>query len=76
MLQDYIKGNIDFLLKYESKLDESFPIDQFPIEGFHSSHRRDRDKNEGDILLYVRENIPSKPVSFKNGDTNNEHFFI
>ena len=31
-----------------------------------SSYRRDRDENGGDILLYVRQDMPSKLVSFNN----------
>ena len=43
----------------ETKLDESFPIGQF---FFHL----DRDRNGGDILFYIREHIPSKPLSIEN----------
>ena len=76
MLKDCIKGNIDILLISETKLGECFPIGQFQIEDFSTPYRKDRDKNGGGILLYVREDIPSKLVSFKNDDTNIEHFFI
>ena len=76
MLKDCIKGNIDILLISETKLGECFPIGQFQIEDFSTLYRKDRDKNGGGILLYVREDIPSKLVSFKNDDTNIEHFFI
>ena len=60
----------------ETKLDESFPIGQFQIEGFSTPYRGDRDKNGGDILLYIREDIPFKLLSFKNDGTNIKHFFI
>ena len=60
----------------ETKLDESFPIAQFKIEGFITPHRRNIDKNGGCVLLYVKVGIPSKLVSLKSDDTNLEHFFI
>ena len=44
----------------ETKLDESFPIGHFFINGFSIPFRLDRDRNGGGILLYIRENIPSK----------------
>ena len=65
---------MDILLISETKLDKSFPIGQFQI-GFSIPYRRDRDKKGGGILLYVREDILSNLVSFKNDDTNIEHFF-
>ena len=60
----------------ETKLDKSFSIGQFQIEGFSTPYRRDRDKNGSDILLHVREDIPFKLLSFKNDGTKIKHFFI
>ena len=36
----------------------------------------DRNTNGGGIALYVREDIPSKQISFKNDDEDMEHFFV
>ena len=58
----------------ETKLDESFPISQFFINGFSSPHRLDRNCNGGGTLLYVREDIPSKPLSIERDLT--EAFFV
>ena len=44
----------------ELKLDDSFPLGQFLIDGFHMSFRFDRNENGGGILLYVREDIAAK----------------
>ena len=41
----------------ETNLDEIFPIGQFLINGFSGPFRLDGDRNDGGILLYVRENI-------------------
>ena len=60
---------MQILLIYETKLDESFPIHQFQIQGFSTPYRRDRDKNGCGILLCVREDITFKLVSRKNDYT-------
>ena len=76
MSKDCIIGNVDILLTSETKLDKPFPAGQYQIESFSTTYRRGRDKNRDGILLYVREDIPSKLASLKNDDTNIEHFFI
>ena len=60
LLSEQVKGYIDVLVVSETKLDDSFPEGQFLIEGFHSSFRFDRNRNGGEITLYVREDIPAK----------------
>ena len=60
LLVDIIKNNIDILLISETKLDESFPSSAFCIPGFSLPYRRDRSINGGGILIYVRNDIPSK----------------
>ena len=54
LLTYQIKDNIDILMITEIKLDESFSIQQFFINGFSGSFRLDRDRNGGGILLYIR----------------------
>ena len=44
----------------ETKTDESFPPSQFIIPGFTSPYHFDRTKDGGWILVYIREDIPSK----------------
>ena len=58
----------------ETKLDESFPTSQFFMDSFISPHRLDRNCNGGGILLYIREDIPSKLLSIE-GDLM-EAFFV
>ena len=53
-----IKGNVDVLVISETKLDESFPEGQFKIPGF--AHRNEFG---GGIMVFVREDIPSKLIS-------------
>ena len=68
-----VKGYIDILMISETKLDESFPIGQFLIDGYSVPFRLDRNENGGGILLYVRDDIPSKLLSM---NSNIEGFFV
>ena len=58
-LSTQAKGNIDVLMVSETKIDGSFPVDNFVIDGFSTPYRLDRGSNGGGIMLYVREDIPS-----------------
>ena len=53
-----IPGNIDIMVISETKIDDSFPNSQFKIEGFGTPFRKDRTENGGDVIIYVREDIP------------------
>ena len=43
-----------------TKIDMSFPTSQFVIQGFAAPFRLDRTNTGGGILIYVRDDIPSK----------------
>ena len=68
-----VKGYIDILMISETKLDESFPIGPFLIDGYSVPFRLNRNENGGGILLYVRDDIPSKLLSM---NSNIEGFFV
>ena len=55
-----IQGKLDILVITETKLDSSFPKSQFLIEGYSEPYRQDRNRQGGGVLIYVREDIPSK----------------
>ena len=59
-LKEQIQDNTDILMISETKIDASFPIGQFLLNGCSTPFRLDRNAHGGGILLYVRENIPSK----------------
>ena len=61
-----ITGSIDILMISETRLDKSFPIGQFIIEGFGVFYRADQNVNGAEIMLFVREDIPSKLLSVEN----------
>ena len=50
----------------ETKLDNSFPVGQFLIDGYGPPIRLDRDIHGGGLMLFVREDIPCKLLSFEN----------
>ena len=43
----------------ETKIDDSFLIANFLIDGFGTPFWSERDPNGGGIMLHVRENIPA-----------------
>ena len=59
----------------ETKLDNSFPNNEFLIPGFTDPYRLDRDSHSGGLLLYVRNDIPSKEIPNCNLSTPSEGFF-
>ena len=60
LLSEQVRGNVDFLMVSETKIDDSFPIGNFLVHGFSSPYRLDRDSKGGygGIMLYIREDIP------------------
>ena len=63
LLLEQIKGNVDVLMISETKIDDSFPVGQFLIEGFCTPYRLDRNSKGGGILLYVMKDIPSNLIT-------------
>ena len=61
-LKVLVQRKFDVLVITETKLDSSFPKGQFLIEGFSVPYRLDRNRHGGGILIYVREDIPSKEL--------------
>ena len=58
-------GNVDIMMISETKLDNTFPNGQFLIDGFNEPIRTDKNKNGGGILLFIKEDIPTKVLSFE-----------
>ena len=62
MLADLVRGNVDVLFICETKIDQTFPSSQFVIPGFTTPYRLDRTGSGGGIILYIREDIPSRRI--------------
>ena len=59
-LTQKITGNVDNLTLSQTKLDSSFPEGQFLIPGYSAPYRIDRTCHGRALMLFVREDIPSK----------------
>ena len=68
LLADMIKDRLDILLISETKLDGTFPKPQFFLQGYSEPHRLDRTANGGGLLLYLRSDIPAKPLPLVSGN--------
>lgn len=74
MLASQVKGNADVVMISETKLDDTFPVDQFVPESFSIPFIIYRNKNRSSILLFVREDVPARLISIEK--TLAESFFI
>ena len=59
---DITANNVDVFLISETKIDDSFPNAQFHKHEYSNPNRRDRTADGGGLLLYINQNIPSKPL--------------
>ena len=62
-LKCLISKNIDILIIAETKIDETFPTNQFLIDGYMPPLRADRNRHGGGLLIYIKEGVPAKEVS-------------
>ena len=54
---------IDLLVFTETKLDDTFLTSQFLVIGFSVPYRLDRNRNGGGIMIFIRDNIPSRVLT-------------
>ena len=59
-LKDIVMQHIDILVLTETKFDNTLPTAQFLVNGFSEPYRLDRKRNRGRVMIYIREDIPSK----------------
>ena len=70
-----LRGKVDILVITETKLDSTFPTSQFLI-GYSEPYCFDRNSNGGGVLIYVREDIPSKPLTDHKLPNDIEGIFV
>ena len=75
-LKKLIQCNIDIFIITETKIDESFPTQQFEIEGYSTPYRLDRNANGGGILIFVREDIPCRELKVNLSQAPIEGIFL
>ena len=54
----------------ETKLDASFSISQFTLQGLKKPYRLDVNSNSGGLLTYINENIPYRELKSYSTATN------
>ena len=59
-LKVLISVMFDLLIITEANLDGTYPISQFHVNGYSMPDRLDRNRNVRGVIIYVREDIPSK----------------
>ena len=75
-LSEIIGKNLDILTIQETKLDSSFPSHQLTLTGYSEPYRIDRNREGGGVLVYVREDIPSKQLTKHSFSKNVEGLFL
>ena len=75
-LVSFINNNLDILMISKTKIDDTFSDSQFLIKGFSVPYRLDHTAKEGGILIYIREDIPSKLIKDVTFDKPFEGFLI
>ena len=75
-LSEVIGQNLDILTIQETKLDPSFPSEQLMLTGYSASYRLDRNRAGGGVMIYVREDIPSKLLTKHNFTKGVEGLFL
>ena len=63
MLSALLKSDVGILTIAETKIDETFPSNQFLLENFKKPYRLDKSNKSGGLLVYVLQDIPSKPLT-------------
>ena len=75
-LKELVLKHGDILVVCETKLDETFPGSQFHMDGFSLPYRLDRNCNGGGVMIFVREDIPSKLLTKHNFPSDVEGLFV
>ena len=75
-LLSLVKDKIDILMISETKIDGTFPFNQFVIDGYSQQFRLDRNCNGGGIIIYVRDHIPCKQIKTYSLPEDVEAMFI
>ena len=55
--------NVDILTIAETKLDSSFPVVQFTVDGYGERYCKDKNANGDGLLVYAKEDIPSREIN-------------
>ena len=62
-LREIVLKYVDVLVITETKLDDTFLMPQFLVTGFSVPYRLDRNRNEGGIMIFMGDDIPSRVLT-------------
>ena len=62
-LREIVLKYVDVLVIMETKLDDTFLTSQFLVTGFSVPYRFDRNRNGGGIMIFIRDDIPSRMLT-------------
>ena len=69
-LKEIVSKNLDILIVAETKIDDSFPKEQFHLEGYADPLRLDRNGEGGGFLVYVKSNITTRQLKSVKFETD------
>ena len=75
-MKELVIKHVDILVTCETKLHETFPSSQFHMDGFSLPHRLDRNQNGGGVMIFVKEDMPSKLLTKHNFPRDVEGLFV
>ena len=58
--KELVIKHIDVLVITKAKLDDLFPTSQFLMKGFAEPFSLDRNRNGGEVMIYISDDIPSR----------------
>ena len=62
-LREIVLKYVDVVVITETKLDDTFLTSQFLITGFSVPHRLERNRNGIGIMIFIRDDIPSRMLT-------------
>ena len=71
-----IQGKTDISVITETKKDSTFPLNHFAMQRYLKPYKFDRNRNGDGVLIYVREDIPSRELKIHNTPEDIESIFI
>ena len=75
-LKELVLKHADILVVCETKLDETFSSSQFHMDGFSLPYRLDRNRNGRSVMIFVKEDIPSKLLTKQNFPSDVEGLLV
>ena len=76
LLTEMVWDKVDLLMISETKLHSLFRNTQFYMKSYSKPYRLDRNRKEGGIILYVREDIFSKLINSSCTNHDKEYFLV